>query len=280
MKWFFHIPLVALLFAGCTQRAIISDKELVQIFRDAFVVNAYTSVKSVSLDSLNIYEPIFESYGYTTQDVQYTIGNFSKRKSARLSDIVEGAIKILEREGLEYNREVSILDTVRSISQRRQREVIFEKSEILVTSLKDSTKVRFHINPVELGEYNISFDYLIDSLDKNVGTYRTLSWFTNDDGAKSSGGEVRYQESVAYLQRNKVLTYRKKIELKQPYSGMTLNLVDFMGKYKAPHLKFKDIRVEYTPPAESAEKSYFERMINLNIFSDEFFASTEPTHSL
>ncbi len=111
MKWFLHIPIVALLLAGCTQRAIIPDSELVQIFRDAFVVNAYTSEQKISLDSLNIYEPIFESYGYTTQDVQYTIGNFSKRKSARLSDIVEGAIKILEREGLVYAGEVEILDS-------------------------------------------------------------------------------------------------------------------------------------------------------------------------
>ncbi len=152
---------------------------------------------------------------------------------------------------------------------------------ILVESFKDSTKLKFQIKPVEIGEYNIRFDYLIDSLDKNVGTYRTLAWFTKDDGVKSSSGEVRYQENVAYLQRRKVLTYNKKIEMKQPYDAMTLLLVDFMGKNKNPHIKLRNIQVEYTPPAESAEKSYFEKIVNLNIFTDEFYApTTESTNSL
>ena len=67
-------------------------------------------------DSLRIYEPIFARYGYTTDDVHYTIGNFSKRKSARLGDVVERAIEMLEREGKIYNQEVAVLDTIDNAS--------------------------------------------------------------------------------------------------------------------------------------------------------------------
>ena len=88
-----------LLGAACSRHTVIPDEELAMIFRDAYLANAYISDQRVSTDSLRIYEPIFARYGYTTEDVHYTIGNFSKRKSARLSDVVERAIDLLEAEG-------------------------------------------------------------------------------------------------------------------------------------------------------------------------------------
>ena len=78
-----------LVLAGaCARHKIIPDRKLAQIFHDAFLANAYIGSEQVDIDSLNIYEPIFAGYGYTTEDVYYTIGNFSKRKSARLGDVV------------------------------------------------------------------------------------------------------------------------------------------------------------------------------------------------
>ena len=90
MKRIFRISLCAFLLlagAACTRHKIIPDEKLAQIFHDAFLTNAYIGDVRVNIDSLNIYEPIFARYGYTTRDVYYTIGNFSKRKSARLGDV-------------------------------------------------------------------------------------------------------------------------------------------------------------------------------------------------
>lgn len=74
-----------LLLSACARHKIIPDDTLAQIFHDAFLTNAYIGSEGVKTDSLRIYEPIFARYGYTTDDVHYTIGNFSKRKSARLA---------------------------------------------------------------------------------------------------------------------------------------------------------------------------------------------------
>ena len=93
------LALLGLLAAACARHTIIPDETLAMIFRDAFLSNAYISEERIPTDSLRIYEPIFARYGYTTDDVHYTIGNFSKRKSARLSDVVERAIDLLEAEG-------------------------------------------------------------------------------------------------------------------------------------------------------------------------------------
>ena len=90
-----------LLLSACARHKIIPDDTLAQIFHDAFLTNAYIGSEGVKTDSLRIYEPIFARYGYTTDDVHYTIGNFSKRKSARLGDVVERAIEMLKRVGMQ-----------------------------------------------------------------------------------------------------------------------------------------------------------------------------------
>ena len=128
----YRIRLAALLLLGlmagaCTRHKIIPDDELALIFHDAFLTNAYITTERLRLDSLEIYEPIFARYGYTTEDVQYTIGNFSKRKSARLGDVVEESIRMLEEEGKRYEHEVSILDTIDNVARRRATRTVLRE---------------------------------------------------------------------------------------------------------------------------------------------------------
>ena len=109
MKFFFRFFLCVACAVGsvsCSHHKIIPDDELALIFHDAFLANAYLGPRNLAHDSLNVYEPIFARYGYTTQDVHYTIGNFSKRKSARLGDVVEQAIDLLESEGKFFSRPI------------------------------------------------------------------------------------------------------------------------------------------------------------------------------
>ena len=156
-----------LVLAGaCARHKIIPDRKLAQIFHDAFLANAYIGSEQVDIDSLNIYEPIFAGYGYTTEDVYYTIGNFSKRKSARLGDVVERAIEMLEREGKIYNQEVAVLDTIDNVARRTFTRTVLADSLIRVGSLRDTARLSFTLD-VEPGEYSLSLKYLVDSLDRN-----------------------------------------------------------------------------------------------------------------
>ena len=145
-----------LVLAGaCARHKIIPDRKLAQIFHDAFLANAYIGSEQVDIDSLNIYEPIFADYGYTTEDVYYTIGNFSKRKSARLGDVVEQAIEMLEAEGKYYNREVAVLDTIDNVARRSFTRTVYADSLIRVGSLRDTARQRYSVE-VRPGEYNLS----------------------------------------------------------------------------------------------------------------------------
>ena len=76
MKHTFTILLLAVvaLMTACNKPKEIPDKDLGAIFRDAMLVNAYLAINTgTDLDSLRVYEPIFARYGYTAEDVQYTI---------------------------------------------------------------------------------------------------------------------------------------------------------------------------------------------------------------
>ena len=81
MKRVITILLVAAALAatGCRRYKVIPDRTLGQIFHDAMLTNAYVDNQGVNVDSLNIYEPIFARYGYTTEDVRYTLEEFSSR---------------------------------------------------------------------------------------------------------------------------------------------------------------------------------------------------------
>ena len=91
MKRLLICALVALSIFGCSRRKEIDDKTLALIFRDAYITNAYLGINYINIDSILIYEPILDRYGYTAEDFRYTIGNFSRRKSAQLGRVLKEA---------------------------------------------------------------------------------------------------------------------------------------------------------------------------------------------
>ena len=58
------------LTASCSSRKMIDDKTLATIFKEAYITNAFLGVRYMNLDSLQIYEPILDKYGYTPEDLR------------------------------------------------------------------------------------------------------------------------------------------------------------------------------------------------------------------
>ncbi len=271
MKKFTHFllcMLAALLLApACRHHTIIPDRELAQIFHDIFLTNAYIQEQHPRVDSLMIYEPVFARHGYTTEDVQYTIGNFSKRKSARLGDVVELAIALLEEEGLRLEHEVAILDTIDNVARRATRRTLYTRPSVRVQALKDTARLRWSVPVTEPGDYTVSLDYLVDSLDKNR-TIRAAVWL---EGDTEEQGRMRY--------RAVPLTRRRREHFEQTLTADTAArrlVVDFWridGRRDRPDIRLSDIRITRTLPADRARDSLYRRQLNLRIFADDFPAS-------
>lgn len=273
----YRIRLAALLLLGlmagaCVRHKIISDEELAHIFHDAFLTNAYVSTERLSLDSLNIYEPIFARYGYTTEDVQYTIGNFSKRKSARLGDVVEEAIRMLEEEGLRYEHEVAVLDTIDNVARRTFTRTVLADSLVRVRSLRDTARLHIRLDSLLPGEYNLTVNYLVDSLDRNPGL-RGSAWLIRTDGSRT--GSYTFT-----MRRNKEERFTRRYTADSTTRELHLNLFLPREGAKRPSVTLRDLEIRYTPPTRQAVESLYLRQLDIRIFADEFFRAAHPKDSL
>lgn len=266
MRKIVTILLAAAALVACHKPKIISDKELASIFHDAFLANAYAGDSRLRLDSLDIYEPIFARYGYTTEDVQVTIGNFSKRKSARLGDVVEVAIARLEAEGTYLNRETAILDTIDARARRAFSRTLYRDTLVTVYSLRDTVKMRFTVDSLRKGEYEVSFEYNVDSLDKNTGQ-RVVMRFEREDGVTfpmfNNTLRRRIDERVSRTLRNE-----------GDYDRLQVSLAEFVkgNKVGRPHMTFRNVTVRFIPDAADVVDSLYLETINLGVFNHELSA--------
>ncbi len=276
------------LSASCSRQRSLSDQELAEVFRDAFISNAYSSSKALKLDSLRLYEPIFERYGYTVEDVQYTIGNFSMRKSARLSDVVERAIAMLEEEGKRLDGEVAILDSINVIAQRHSTEILYRDSLLEFRALRDSSKMMIVLEDVKAGQYTIHFDYLIDSLNTTIQNYKSRCWSEEDIVDQEGGEDVETEiktvnKHTTILRKNNVSHLTNKVNLSTPVD----RLVYIVAEIEPEKIKkrvnysatFKDIYIEYVPSVNDALDLIYKELLNVNIFDNDLF-SPIPKDSL
>lgn len=261
-----------LLLSACARHKIIPDDTLAQIFHDAFLTNAYIGSEGVKTDSLRIYEPIFARYGYTTDDVHYTIGNFSKRKSARLGDVVELAIEMLEAEGKYYNREVAVLDTIDNVARRSFTRTVYADSLIRVGSLRDTARLRFSVD-VRPGEYNLSLKYLVDSLDRNEKGLRGVVWLERRDSTRTN-------VYTTTLRRDRQENFTRRFTVDTTHRRLWVDFIEFRGKPQRPSLTVSDLKIDYTPETSAAVDSLYMQQLDIRIFADEFFRAAIPADSL
>lgn len=264
--------LLLLPMAACTKHRVIPDEELAMIFRDAFLTNAYVSARSLTSDSLNFYQPIFEQYGYTVEDVERTIENFSKRKSARLSDVVERAIVLLDEQGGYYEREVAVLDTIASVSSRSLYRTVYADSLIRARRLADSTLLHIELDSLKPGRYRISADYRVDSADRNVGL-RGGVWTLRENGAR--------RNTYTFLLRREIdASFTRTVSVDSAQRKLVVSFAEFPGKRQPLSVTVRNLKIEYTLPDEEAIDSFFHRQVDVRIFADEFLNHVRAKDSL
>lgn len=275
-KVVFYIALVvSLISMGCNKPKVIPDDVLGKIFHDAMLTNSYINNVLVKADSLNIYEPILESYGYTPEDLQNTIVNFSRRKSARLSDVAEHMILLLEREAMILERQVSVLDTINNVARRRFTEVLVSDTLVKATTKADSMLLRFEAPVIGTGDYRIECHYTLDSLDKTKGRRYHIDWMHADSTLHSlaSGNLV---QGV-----NRDFNYAYTINKKDDRIGLVISFDHLQeritrpgkpavlkNKRDTPRITIEDIKVTYVPSAEPSVERLYEEQLGARVLSD------------
>ncbi|MBO5875126.1 MAG: DUF4296 domain-containing protein [Alistipes sp.] len=285
MKRFFKslaVVVLAVAVAACSRHKIIPDDTLAQIFHDAFLTNAYIEKEGIQTDTLNFYEPIFEKYGYSIEDVRFTIGNFSKRKSARLGDVVEVAIDMLEERGKFYEKEVAVLDTIDNTAQRLFTRAIYTDSLIRIKSIKDSTNRIITLDNLRQGEYKLLFDYKVDSLD-NYPQHKMVVWFERSDSTQIGRQQFFLRKSSESEEFSRALiagdgAVRLVVDLLSPYKDNSQP----KEKKKKQHigLTITDLRIVHIPIVQEAVDSLYAKQLDIKIFADEFLSLFDAQDSL
>lgn len=283
MKQFFYslLMLSLLSLASCERRKTIPDKELAAIFHDAMVVNAYVGNQSIRLDSLNIYEPIFEHYGYTTEDVRYTIAGFLRRKSANLSDVVDDMIYRIEKEYDALEIAVAKLDTIDRVAQRRARRMLVQDTAIVVKRARDTVKLHYEIPFEGAGEYEVSGIYTIDSLDKSRGRRFTVRKLLRDSTTS------QLHSSMMHLGKESKSSSRITISERdaEQILALQINFDDFRlqskrdkkehPRPKVSKMTLHEVTVAYTPTVERSVEELYDGFLKLRILSDTMFFPAE-----
>jgi hypothetical protein len=239
----------ALLLGACGGPKIIPDRELAQIFHDIYLVNAYVGHTGLTVDSLNIYEPVFASYGYTSEDLQYTIGNFAKRKSARLSDdVVEVAEKMLLAESRYYIRRKEIRDTMRLVAREKFAETVYSDSLIRIRRVADTSRLRIAIPNVHPGSYRVSFGYMVDSLDRS-SLNRFSAWLEDADGRRSGTSSQRLIEG-----RHSDLTAN--LTATADHRSLVVVVNSYPRSLGTPNMTIDSLRVTYYMPDDVAVRKF------------------------
>lgn len=283
MKRVVYILLTLLCVLGCARRKEIDDKTLAQIFRDAYLTNAYLGVNYLNIDSIQIYEPILNKYGYTPEDLRYTIGNFSRRKSAQLGRVLREAENQIAEYAVDYEKRVVVLDTIKNVAIRTFKRTVYQDSLIEVKKRADTTKLHLTIEPLQPGTYSVRYKYTYNKKeDKKQSkrakrytderTYRGAMYVQTHSGSHRNNYSynLRSEENIrrtliADTSAHKlVLTFAKPSDARHK-----------MGKID---LTIRDLEILYTPSEELAVDSLFKKYVDIKIFDDVFFNT--PTDSL
>lgn len=264
--------LCALLAVGCKGPKAIPDNDLVKIFHDAFLANAYYSECLGSEDSLLLYEPILAKHGYSVGDMQFTVQTISQRKSSRLSDLVGEASRILEEESKEHNYKLVVLDTVDNIAKRKYTRIMLSDSLIKVTKLKDTSKLHIVLRDLVPGDYNVAFDYHIDTTDQNRNSRVEAYMLLRDSNAVN--------RHTMMLSRYRDAKYQRKFTADSIHKELHINMYYHPKneESKRPGITIRNLTITRVLPTEQAVDSLFDEQMGPILFNHALMTTTNtPT---
>lgn len=260
--------IATLLVASCSNHAkVIPDKDLVNIFHDAFVANAYMKEADITQDSIYIYEPIFKKYGYSMADLQHTLTTINERKSSRISDIMYEVNSRLESESKAEQRKIVVLDTIDNYAKRAYTRTMYSDTLIRVTEMRDTNKLRITLKDLIKGEYTVSFDYLIDTLDENRNSRVEVYLAVND-----TTHNLRHTMMLSRYREGK---YSRKFSADTQHKELYVNMYYHpkLETSEKPDITIRNFKIVRVLPTEVAVDSLYHEQLNLSIINHELMTA-------
>lgn len=267
------VAATGMLLGGCSRPDTIPDDELKAIFRDIYLVNAWCEQHPIECDSVDVYEPIFERHGYTSQDVIHTLNTFTRRKSARLSDIVNAAVNELVAQSKAYAERIALLDRLDSIALERSAQVVYRDTLIRVRRTVDTARLRVRI-PAEEGSYRVSYNYTIGPYDRNE-RFHTLHALLD------TTGRIRASTNN-WMARDVRKHYSTRLTTAPGDRELMIRFASYGKDMKRPDITIDSLVIVHYPDTEEALRRMGESQVNYKLLIDgkEYNVCTQDSCSL
>ena len=261
------IVIVALIAAACSGPKVIPDKDLISIFHDAFLANAYITEAGITSDSLYVYEPIFKRYGYTMSDLQHTLTTINQRKSSRISNIMAEVSRQLDAESKAEQRKIVVLDTIDNVAKRAYTRTVYSDSLIRVNKMKDTTKLCIRLGDLVKGDYTVSFDYLIDTLDENRNSRVEAYLVVNDT--------THALRHTMMLSRYRDGKYSRKFSADTMHKELYVNMYYHPSneESKLPDITIRNFKIVRVLPTDVSVDSLYLEQLNLSIINHDLMTA-------
>lgn len=249
---------------GCKEDKEIPEEDLINIFHDAFIANAYLAKQgAIPNDSTIIYEPILKKYGYTVEEFRTALQELSARKSARVSDLLTKASERLEAEAAIEKKRIVVMDTIDHIAKREYTRVMYYDSLIHVKRMRDTTKLRVSIKDLVPGDYTVSFEYHIDTLDENRNSRVELYLLKNDT--------IELKRHTQMLVRHREGTFTRLFNVDTMMSELYINMYYHPKNETSekPDVKIKNLKVVRVLPLATSVDSLYQRELHFRMFDVE-----------
>lgn len=261
IKQLLLISFMALLFcSSCGKRPkTIPVQEFKEIFIKASIADSYLNLNTgiYKRDTLRFFEPILNSYGYTIEDLEYTIQKHALRKSDVISVIMDMASQDISAMMDKYNEAAESNLNWMKLAKSSLRDTILIVDSVRIKTFKDIDSAVYSLKNLVDGEYVIKYKYYIDSLDKNISHNMIITML--DTATNASMGTMKNS-----LWLNKYGDINKKREAKvtriiknNNYNRMDIKLINIgsdKSKFKTPHVYIDSVLVIYEPPADYAKR--------------------------
>jgi hypothetical protein len=169
------IVFIAIAFVSCSKHKIIPENTLAEIIYEMNVVDAVLTARETRAisdnDSVRIYEPIVEKYGYSLDDLRMTFLKYTV-KDGKLQSVLKKVSGIIETEKNIYKEPARI---------EKLSENMNPGADSIRIVLKKASKQNIEIRLSEQGVYDISASY----------------FFYKNDSTKNPKMEVWLESKVA-----------------------------------------------------------------------------------
>lgn len=250
-RWFISLLGLSFLLTACGPKEI-PDNDMQDIIHDIFLVNAYYMLyqqSHMSLDSIDIYTPILEKYGYDTEDFRYSMDRMALKKSSRLAELIDKATADIKAENDYYEGRERIVLRVDTLIGRYYRDTIYMRPDsVWIRDLKnrDTLKLTF---PIQHGRYRILYGYFRDTTDQKVLSMRFR--------VKDTTGNIIYNNSRTLVQGDKYRKIDINLDAAPDADSLLLILADYSAAAKKAALRIDSLYLIYDAPLDSLRLRYW-----------------------